>query len=320
MKRRKFLQYSSLSGAGALLASAPALASVVALSNDQAGLQAGLGLEEFDFNVPTIDQAGRVKRETRHTAKFFSESLSRNSNLEMVAIKSDEFTMGTSRGESQVKSTEFPHHRVKISPFFISKNPITQSQWAAVAALPKMKRALDPDPSYFQGGERPVESVSWLEAVEFCDRLSQHTGRQYQLPSEAQWEYACRAGTQTPFHTGETITSQLADYVGTYTYKSETAGEYRKSTMPVGRFAPNAFGLNDMHGNVWEWCADGWSRGYNRAPRDGRAVVAQRSQMRAIRGGGWLDAPASLRSASRSGYREMDLNRTIGFRVSTVAI
>ena len=313
MKRRKFLQYSSLSGAGVLLASGPVLASAITSASNKSSIH----LEEFDFNVPTVDRSGKVKFQERHTAKFFAEPLARNAHLEMVAIKPGKFRMGPSRGETQTKASEFPHHRVNVSQFFISKNPITQVQWAAIAALPKVNRELNPDPSHFSGSDRPVESISWLEAVEFCDRLSQHTGRQYQLPSEAQWEYACRAGTQTPFNTGETITSQLADYVGTYTYKSEAAGSYRQSTTPVGRFAPNAFGLNDMHGNVWEWCADNWSSDYSRAPRGGRAWVARNSHMRSIRGGGWLDAPASLRSASRSGYSEIGLNRTIGFRVST---
>ena len=313
MKRRKFLQYSSLSGAGVLLAGGPAIASAVASTSNHINL----GLQEFDFNVTTVNQAGKVKLQKRHTAKFFPEPLNQKSHLEMVAIQSGKFTMGPSRGETQAKESEFPHHRVKVSSFFMSKNPITQSQWAAIAALPKVNRELNPDPSHFSGADLPVESISWLEAVEFCDRLSQHTGRQYQLPSEAQWEYACRAGTETPFNTGETITSQLADYVGTYSYKSEPVGKYRQSTVSVGRFSPNAFGLQDMHGNVWEWCADGWHSSYRGAPRDGQAWTAARSSpMRTIRGGGWLDAPASIRSASRSGYDGTALNRTIGFRVT----
>jgi len=155
--------------------------------------------------------------------------------------------------------------------------------------------------------------------MEFCDRLSQSTGRRYQLPSEAQWEYACRGGTQTPFHTGKTITSELADYVSTYTYQAESAGEYRQATVSVGQFTANAFGLHDLHGNVWEWCADHWHASYRGAPSDGQAWVnPHSSSLRTIRGGGWLDAPAQIRSASRSGYLETALNRTIGFRVVTV--
>ncbi|MGB7414992.1 MAG: formylglycine-generating enzyme family protein [Thermosynechococcaceae cyanobacterium] len=308
MKRRKFLQY--VGSAGVALAVQDRTLALI-----QPSRQNSLGLETFEFDVDTVDKTGAVQQRQRHQAKFFPESVEGAEPLEMVAIASGKFTMGASKSETEAQGYDLPRHRVKLPSFFISKHPITQAQWAAVAALPKVKRDLDPDPSHFRGQDRPVESVSWLEAVEFCDRISKHTGRQYQLPSEAQWEYACRAGTQTPFHTGETITSQLADYIGTTTYRAEKAGEYRQSTLPVGHFSPNAFGLYDMHGNVWEWCADRWSRDYRRASNGG---VAQRPQMRAIRGGGWLDTPAKVRSASRSGYAEISLNRTIGFRVSTV--
>lgn len=312
MNRRRFLQYA---GGMGLLVTVPDRA--VALMQPQS--QSLLGLSPFEFDVTTIDKTGAVKQQQTHRAKFFPESISGTTPMEMVAIASGQFLMGASRSEVAAQGHEFPQHRVKLPAFFISKHPITQAQWAAVAALPRVKRDLNPDPSHFRGQQRPVESVSWLEAVEFCDRITQYTGRRYQLPSEAQWEYACRAGTQTPFHTGETITSQLADYIGTTTYQAEAAGAYRQSTLSVGQLSANAFGLQDMHGNVWEWCADDWHRTYQGAPRDGRAwTEVRRSPMRTIRGGGWLDAPAKIRSASRSGYTETALNRTIGFRVTTV--
>ncbi len=306
MKRRRFLQYAG--GAGVALTVQDRAFALI-----QPNLQNPLGLKTFAFEVATVDRAGTVKQHQRHIAQFFPEHIEGAQPLEMVAIASGKFTMGASKSETDTQEYDLPRHRVKLPSFFISKHPITQAQWAAVANLPKVKRDLDPDPSHFRGQDRPVESVSWLEAVEFCDRISKHTGRRYQLPSEAQWEYACRAGTQTPFHTGETITSQLADYIGTATYRAEAAGEYRQSTLPVGHFSPNAFGLQDMHGNVWEWCSDRWSREYRRVPKNS---LAQHSQMRAIRGGGWLNKPVEIRSASRSGYAETALNRTIGFRVS----
>ncbi|MEM9005116.1 MAG: formylglycine-generating enzyme family protein [Cyanobacteria bacterium P01_F01_bin.86] len=316
MKRRRFFQYTGLGGLGFVLA---AQRGALASTFSQVGNRHSLGLETFDFNVPVVDKAGVVRQRQSHTASFFSESLDAAERIDMVAIAAGKFAMGPSRSEPQAKTYELPRHAVNLAPFFISKYPITQAQWAAVAALPKVRRELDQAPSHFQGSHRPVESVSWLEAKEFCDRLSQQTGRRYQLPSEAQWEYACRAGTQTPFNVGETITSQLADYIGTYTYKAETAGEYRQSTMPVGQFSPNAFGLYDMHGNVWEWCADSWHTTYRGAPTGGQAWVgAQRSPMRTIRGGSWLDTPTKVRSASRSGYLEAGLNRTIGFRIVLV--
>ncbi|MEM9092913.1 MAG: formylglycine-generating enzyme family protein [Cyanobacteria bacterium P01_F01_bin.53] len=324
MKRRRFFQYTGLGSLGFLLT---ARNSAFASAFSQLEDQSPLALETFEFTVNTVDQAGNIRQQQTHRARFFPESLrdvrgNVTERLEMVEVTPGKFWMGASRSESQAADAQakaLPRHQVNLSSFFISKYPITQSQWAAVAALPKIKRELNPAPSNFQGGSRPVESVSWLEAMEFCDRISQHTGRRYQLPSEAQWEYACRAGTQTPFNTGETITSQLADYMASATYKAEATGEYRQSTVPVGSFSPNAFGLHDMHGNVWEWCADSWHRTYRGAPTNGQPrVTASAQQSRTIRGGGWLDTPTKLRSASRSGYAETALNRTIGFRVMTV--
>ena len=316
MKRRRLFQYAGFGSVGYLLAVGN-LAQASTLAT--AARSPYVGLETFEFEVPTLDNRGRVRQQRPATARFFPESLGGSEKIELVAIAPGNFWMGASGAESQAESHEFPRHRVTLAPFFLSKYPITQSQWAAVATWPKVQRDLDPFPAHFSGGDRPVESVSWLEAMEFCDRLSQRTGRRYSLPSEAQWEYACRAGTQTPFHTGDTITSQMADYVGTYTYRAEAAGDYRQATIPVGHFAPNAFGLHDMHGNVWEWCADRWHANYRGAPTQGQPWVgSSRSAQRAIRGGGWLDAPAKIRAASRSGYLETSLNRTIGFRVSTV--
>ncbi|MEL7070886.1 MAG: formylglycine-generating enzyme family protein [Cyanobacteria bacterium J06581_3] len=300
MKRRKFFQYAGLGSVSlALTAAVPSLASTQTEGDSATAL--GIPLASFEFSTVTVDKAGRLKQQQQLRAQFFPEHLP-NTLLEMVAIPSG---MSATAGTSS-------HRREKLSPFFISKYPITQSQWSAVAALPQVKRALTRSPAHFHGDNFPMESVSWVEAVEFCDRLTQHTGRRYQLPSEAQWEYACRAGTQTPFHTGETITSELADYVSTYTYKAEHAGDYRQSTLPVGEFPPNAFGLYDMHGNVWEWCADKWHTAHRRSPQQGQTWT---TTQRVIKGGSWLDTPHKLRSASRSGYVETGLNRTIGFRV-----
>ena len=169
-----------------------------------------------------------------------------------------------------------------IQPFCLGKYAVTQAQWRAIAALPQINRELNPDPSGFKGDNRPVEWVSWLEAVECCDRLSRQTGRSYRLPSEAEWEYACRAGTTTPFHFGETMTTELANYcgedrdIGGRLYKGAYGvgpqGAYRQETTAVGSFAvANAFGLFDMHGNVWEWCLDHWHENYQGAPTDGSA-------------------------------------------------
>jgi formylglycine-generating enzyme required for sulfatase activity len=139
--------------------------------------------------------------------------------------------------------------------------------------------------------------------VEFCERLSQLTGRKYRLPSEAEWEYACRAGTTTPFHFGETITGKLANYRATTIYGEEPEGEYRERTTPVGSFTANAFGLYDTHGNVWEWCDDHWHDDYDNSPTDGSAWIESNSveegAVRLLRGGSWTFISRTCRSASR---------------------
>jgi formylglycine-generating enzyme required for sulfatase activity len=144
----------------------------------------------------------------------------------------------------------------------MKKFEVTQEQYQQI---------MGSNPSNFKGAKRPVEKVSWNDAVEFCKKLSQKTRHKYRLPSEAEWEYACRAGTTTPFHFGETITTELTNYDGDYTYASGLKGKYRKQTTEVGTFPPNAFGLYDMHGNVWEWCQDTWHDSYKGAPTDGSA-------------------------------------------------
>ena len=229
--------------------------------------------------------------------------------------------MGSPAGEAERSDSEGPQHRVTFSGFWLGKYAITQAQWRAVAGLPQIKTKLDPDPAHFKGDNRPVECVSWHDAVEFCDRLSRHSGHDYRLPSEAEWEYACRVGTETPFHFGETITPDLANYNGItnydshYTYGNGSKGTYREKTLDVGSFPPNAFGLYDMHGNVWEWCQDHWHGSYEEAPSDGSAWLSSgESQIRLLRGGSWNLSPTFCRSA----YRSLNLSicsDSYGFRV-----
>mgnify|MGYP005839573929 CR=1 FL=1 len=159
-----------------------------------------------------------------------------------------------------------------------------------MAGLPKVKTDLDPDPAKFKGDNRPVEQISWHDATEFCARLTKHTGRTYRLPSEAEWEYACRAGTTTPFYFGETITPDLVNYDGNYSYGAAPQGQYREATTDVGSFPPNGFGLYDTHGNVWEWCLDHWHDSYGglfrQAPTDGSAwLSSDENKSRLLRGG-----------------------------------
>jgi formylglycine-generating enzyme required for sulfatase activity len=170
------------------------------------------------------------------------------------------------------------------------------------------------NPSRFKGNNRPVERVSWNDAVTFCERLSQKTQKYYRLPSEAEWEYACRAGTTTPFYFGESITPELVNYDGNYTYGSAPKGQYRQQTTDVGSFPPNAFGLYDMHGNVWEWCQDDYINSYNNAPTDGSALTG-RSSTKLLRGGSWYSLPGNCRSAYRTIYFLDNYFGLIGFRV-----
>ncbi|WP_017317441.1 formylglycine-generating enzyme family protein [Mastigocladopsis repens] len=256
----------------------------------------------------------------RQQAQEFIEDLGNGVQLEMVAIPSGSFVMGSPEDEPRRNESESPQHTVTIQSFFLGKYPVTQAQWQAVASLPQVNHELDANPSRFKGENRPVERVSWYDGMEFCGRLSQYTGKPYRLPSEAEWEYACRAGTTTPFHFGETITSELANYNADYTYGAGVKGVYRKETTPVGSFGvANAFGLYDMHGNVWEWCADHSHSDYEGAPTDGSAWLdATDNDYRVLQGGSWGFNPGSCRSASRDFYVRAErgnIRNNVGFRV-----
>jgi formylglycine-generating enzyme required for sulfatase activity len=254
---------------------------------------------------------------TPRTAQFFSQPLSPTVSLDMVLIPAGEFLMGSPPQELRRQATEGPQHRVTVPSFCMGKYPITQAQWRVVAGWDPVNQALAPDPSAFKGDDRPVERVSWQDATEFCARLSQRAGREYRLPSEAEWEYACRAGTTTPFHFGETITTDLANYDGADSYGRGPTGIDRQETTPVGCLqAANSFGLYDMHGNVWEWCLDHWHNNYDGAPTDGSAWLSdQKSSNRLLSGGSWNFNPANCRSAVRNFVAPDFRVFFIGFRV-----
>jgi formylglycine-generating enzyme required for sulfatase activity len=248
---------------------------------------------------------------------IFVEDLGNGVILEMAAIPGGTFIMGSPPEELGHRDNESPQHQVTVQPFFMGKYQVTQAQWRFVAQLAQVNRELEQDPSNFKGDNRPVEQVSWYDAVEFCDRLSSHTKRQYRLPSEAEWEYACRAGTTTPFHFGETITTDLANYDGNYTYGQGSKGVYREETTAVGSFGvANNFGLYDMHGNVWEWCEDDWHENYIDAPTDGSAWNSQSgSNTKLLRGGSWYFNARYCRSALRARLSRDIRNYLYGFRV-----
>ncbi|AFZ24367.1 hypothetical protein Cylst_2129 [Cylindrospermum stagnale PCC 7417] len=238
--------------------------------------------------------------------------------LEMVEIPGGSFLMGAPPEEKgsndRENDREQPQHKVTVAPFLMGKYPVTQAQWQAVVALPQVERALNPDISQFKGAERPVESVSWYDAVEFCARLSQHTGREFRLPSEAEWEYGCRAGTTTPFHFGETISTNLANHLGETPYRE---------TTPVGMFqVANAFGLCEMHGLVLELCADSWHENYEGAPSDGSVWIDKNDKPNGcglVRGGSWFTNRWYCRSAVRNSYLYNIGNNDNGFRVACSA-
>jgi formylglycine-generating enzyme required for sulfatase activity len=286
-------------------------------------------LSLFKSETVFVDDRGQITAREPVRAFYFEEN---PPSLKMLYIPSGEFWMGTEEEEIErlVKKYEWdgytresPRHLVKIAPFYLSQTPITQAQWGYIAEREDLRvsQDLEPDPSNFKGSARPVENVSWLDAVEFCQRLSKMTKKKYRLPSEAEWEYACRARTTTPFHFGATLTSDLANYDATRdTFANEPVGEYREETTPVGQFPPNAFGLYDMHGNVWEWSEDDFHDNYQGAPSDGsvwrkKSKKEQKEANKALRGGSWLSLSVVCRSAFRY-YNERDFRSySYGFRV-----
>ena len=263
-------------------------------------------LKEF-FETVTVDKTGKIVNQENHQAAYFKEDLGNNITLDMVQIPGGSFMMGSPASEKGWSESESPQHQVNVPGFSMGKFVVTQEQYQQI---------MGKNPSYFtqKGAKRPVEQVSWNNAVYFCQKLSQKTGREYRLPSEAEWEYACRAGTTTPFHFGETITTELANYNGTDTYASEPKSKYFPQITDVGSFPPNAFGLYDMHGNVWEWCQDDWHDNYIDAPKDGSVWTIQSSNTKMLRGGSWLNGPELCRSAYRVSY-DVGFVLNVGFRV-----
>ena len=287
-----------------------------------------------DSRIPILEIKADVESirliEPLHTVKI---DLGNGVTLEMVSIPGGKFLMGTQDEEIErlvqkfnveLFRSEKPQHEVTVQPFFMAKFQVTQAQWRAITSLPKVKHDLDPNPAHFKdhpnNDRRPVEQVSWDDAVEFCQRLSKQTAKEYRLPSEAEWEYACRAGTLTPFHFGETITGELANYRASETYASEPKGKYREQTTPVGSFPSNLFGVYDMHGNVWEWCADTWHGNYEGAPTDGSAWLFGNRNTKVIRGGSWDFNPSLCRSACRDDFTRVNRDSNVGFRVACVAL
>jgi formylglycine-generating enzyme required for sulfatase activity len=291
---------------------------------------------EFAFTTPTVDDKGNVIQNRQLTARSFSERIA-GVELEMVEIPGGDFLRGSTEADAKAAwedakrynkdaswdwlISELPQRRVVVPPFFLSKGAVTQGQWRAVAKLPKVNADLNPEPSHFKGDDLlPADSVNWHEAQEFCARLTALTGRAYRLPSEAEWEYACRAGTTTPFAFGPTVTPALANYNGNYPYGQATKGDYREKTWPVFSGMPNAFGLYNMHGNLWEWCEDIWQDSYDDLPVDGSPNLNQgQKDGRVLRGGSWNFVARLCRSAVRSRDTPRLRYNSLGFRVAVAS-
>ena len=262
-------------------------------------------MQRIEFETPTLNEKGEISAWARHSAQQFTEDLGNGVSLDMILIPSGMFQMGSPPHHGD--PDEQPQHFVTIKSFMLGKFLVTQRQWKAVMGkLP---------PCRFKGDHLPVERVSWQDAQKFCGQLSRKTDRNYHLPGETLWEYACRAGTQTPFSFGETLTTDIANFNGEHTFRDEPRGIYFHATNEGGKFPPNAFGLHDMHGNLWEWCADNWLEDYSSSPRDGSAYHDHESSVRVARGGSWHEPPKLCRSAARLRVSQFEADEFMGFRV-----
>jgi formylglycine-generating enzyme required for sulfatase activity len=228
-------------------------------------------------------------------------------NMVVVFIPAGEFEMGSPMDEIKRDDDEGQHHIKLTKPFYMGKFEVTQLQYREI---------MSENPSKFGGDNLPVENVSWYEAARFLKKLSDKTNLKFRLPTEAEWEYACRAGTTTAFNTGTTIDSDFANYEATTPYANGIIGKDLKSTNKVGSYAPNAFGLCDMHGNVWEWCNDFYDNEYYKVTP---TVDPQGPQVnkgdKVMRGGAWNERPNKCRSADRNNRGPKTNQPIIGFRV-----
>jgi formylglycine-generating enzyme required for sulfatase activity len=250
---------------------------------------------------------------------------------ELVLLRAGRFQMGSPEHERKIAmaagaqknwlARETPQHWVGIArPFALGRYPVTVGEWRRFVEATGWRPDGEVDwaaPGFPQTDAHPVVGVSWFDAQRYLAWLSEATGQRYRLPSEAEWEYACRAGTRTAFSFGDGINTDLANYDGNFTWNGGARGEYRRGTTPVTHFPANPWGLHDMHGNVWEWVQDVMHDSYEGAPLDGSAWEEGGERARRIlRGGSWLYNPRYLRSALRNGFSAVMSNDIVGFRVA----
>jgi eukaryotic-like serine/threonine-protein kinase len=268
-------------------------------------------LEMIKFTSIKLNNSGAVIDQPQSHSHIFQEELAKGIFLNMVQIPAGTFMMGASDREEDQKGSEQPQHSVNINTFYLGQTQITQAQWTAIFP--------DRSGKISSNSQLPINSISWLDALEFCQRLSAKTGRKYRLPSESEWEYACRATTTTPFTYGDTISSSIVNYDAARPYKRAPKETCRGKATAVGIFPPNLFGLYDMHGNLWEWCLDEWFADYIDAPTDGssRGDLKTRDEMsqRVVRGGSWFSQGQMCRAASRNSLFASSQHNHYGFRV-----
>ncbi len=295
---------------------------------------------EFEFeiaNVRLVKESGflgiggdkKIELDRKKgKAQYIRENLGNGVTLDLVKIPAGKFMMGMPADERKIAlenakkynwngveeylDWSTPQHEVKVPSFLMGKCTVTNAQWEAVMGT-KPSKSSD---AKFQGENQPVINVSWHNSKKFCKRLSEKLNKNVRLPSEAEWEYACRAGTTTPFYFGETVTPELVNYNGNYPYVDAPKGEYRERTVDVQNFSPNVWGLYQMHGNVWEWCEDVWHENYNGAPTVGSAwLIGGEQTRRALRGGSWNYYAIVCRSANRYRVNADNSSSSVGFRV-----
>ena len=235
---------------------------------------------------------------------------------EMIVVPAGSFLMGSPDAEEGRREDEGPLHRVTFAaPFAVGIYEVTFDEWDACVAGGGCGGYRPED--LWGRGRHPVIFVTWNDAQSYVQWLSDKTGKRYRLLSELEWEYMARAGPRTPFHTGSTISTDQANYDGNHVYgPSGRKGVYRRKTVPVGSFPANAYGLHDVHGNVWEWVQDCWNGNYQGVLRGGKAWESGNCPNRVLRGGSWIYDPGVLRSAIRARTSTGNRDSDLGFRVA----
>ena len=255
--------------------------------------------------IPALTpQEAKAAQRTASERENVPVEVTNSLGMKLALIPAGQFVMGSPKQEPGRRDVESQHIVRLTRSFYMATTEVTQAEWKAL---------MEDNPSFVEGDDHPVETIPWKDAVEFCSRLTEKEGVRYRLPTEAEWEYACRAGTTTAFHFGLTISTDDANYDGQKTYRDGKKGVFRDETTKVGSFPSNAWGLHDMHGNVWEWCSDWYGEYANGEAADPSGPGTGKT--RVVRGGCWVNAPAVCRSANRGDTEPQSWNFHFGFRV-----